>query len=309
MPTIWALPNFAGELFTADSINTPLLTMTGGLTGGFKSTNFEFPTASLYSFPAAAQPAITETASRTAPAASNVVRSQVTNVTQIHQEAIEVTYVKQSNGGRMSGLNTAGQVNNVQDEINWQIARKLEKIARDVEFSMVQGVYALAANAGQFSNTRGLRATTALAGGTVVNAGAVILSKALMDSLFLNMYNAGAVFKNLVLYVPGSVAQRLSAIYAYAPMDRQVGGVAIKQILTDFGPVGIVVSRFAVALEVLAIEVSVVAPVFQEVPGKGILFYEPLAKTGASESGQLFGQIGCDHGPAFMHGRMWNFTV
>ena len=128
--TIWALPNYAGELFTADSTNTPLLTMSGGLTGGLVTSNFEFPTASLYALPGAAQPSISETASRTAPttaASPNIVRSQVTNVCQIHQERAEVTYVKESNGGRMSGLNTVGQNNNVASEMDFQIARKLEK--------------------------------------------------------------------------------------------------------------------------------------------------------------------------------------
>jgi len=40
-----------------------------------------------------------------------------------------------------------------------------------------------------------------------------------------------------------------------------------------------------------------------------VLFYEPLSKTGASESGQIFGQIGLDHGPAFMHGVLSNVTA
>ena len=42
----------------------------------------------------------------------------------------------------MSGLNTAGQQNNVQStEKDWQIARKLEKIARDIEYTIINGVY------------------------------------------------------------------------------------------------------------------------------------------------------------------------
>lgn len=304
MPTIWALPNFAGELYTADAVNTPLLTMSGGLTGGLTTSNFEFPVASQYTLPAAAQPAITETASQTAPAVANVVRNQITNVCQIHHERVQVTYVKQSNQGRMAGLNTAGQANNVANEKDFQIARKLEKVARDVEFSFVQGIYALAANAGQANRTRGILATTALAGGTTVAAGGVALSLPLMQQLFLGMFNSGATFSNIVLYVNGTYKQQISALYGFAPTDRNVGGVNIKQLETDFGNVGIVVSRFAPANTVLAIEMSAVAPVFMEVPGKGVLFYEELAKTGASEDGQLFGQIGFDHGPSFLHGSL-----
>ena len=318
--TIWTLPNFAGELFTADAINTPFLSMIGGLTGGGKTTeNFEFPTSSEYAFPAAAQPNITETASLTAPVIQlpnvppqqneNFVRTQVTNVTQIFQEAILLSYVKLSNMGRMSGLNTAGQVNNVADELAWQQEQKLKKIARDVEFSFIQGVYNLAANQNQANRTRGMVAACALAGGTVQNGQGNQLSLPLMQALFLSMFNAGASFSNLVLYVGGALKQRISALYGFAPTDRNVGGVNIEQIETDFGPIGIVLSRFAPANTVLAIEVSVCAPVFQPVPDKGVLFYEPLSKTGASESGQIFGQIGLDHGPAFMHGMLGNVTA
>lgn len=107
--TTWNLPNYAGELFTADPTQTPLLSMIGGLTGGRQTDNFEFPTAVLYDFPAAAQPEISESASATAPAASHIARTQEKNVVQIHQEVIDLTYAKQSNNGRMSGLNTAGQ--------------------------------------------------------------------------------------------------------------------------------------------------------------------------------------------------------
>ena len=32
--TVWNLPNYAGDLFTADSTNTPILSAIGGLTGG-----------------------------------------------------------------------------------------------------------------------------------------------------------------------------------------------------------------------------------------------------------------------------------
>ena len=315
--TLWSLPNFAGELFTADAINTPFLSMIGGLTeGGLTTDNFEFPTASQYNFPAAQQPNISENASLAAPVVvapqvppvqnQNVVRNQITNVVQIFHEAISLSYVKQANMGRMSGLNTAGQANNVNDELAFQQARKLEKIARDVEFTFIQGVYALAANQAQANRTRGIIAAAGLAGGTVQNGLGVQLSLPLMQALFLAMYNAGAPFSNLVLYVGGALKQRISALYGFAPTDRNVGGVNIKQLETDFGNVGIVTSRFAPANTVVAIEVSVCAPVFQPVPKKGILFYEELAKQGAAENGQMFGQIGLDHGPAFAHGVLNN---
>ena len=44
--TTWNLPNYAGDLFTADAVNTPIFSAIGGMTGGVQTDNFEFPTDS-----------------------------------------------------------------------------------------------------------------------------------------------------------------------------------------------------------------------------------------------------------------------
>lgn len=298
--TIWNLPNYAGDLFTADAINTPILTAIGGLTGGIQTENFEFSTDSQYSLPEAAQPEITETASLTAPTANNIVRGQNTNVTQIFHESVSISYVKQSNRGRMSGLNTAGQQNNAPSEKDFQIARTLEKIARDIEYTIINGKYQKATEAGVANKTRGLLALCA--DNTTVAAGSKKLTKAYMQQLFKAMYDAGAIFQNMVLWTNSTQKQIITDIYSYAPTDRNIGGTNIKQIETDFGNIGIALNRFMPQDTVLASELSVIAPVFQPVPEKGNFFYEELAKKGAAEEGQIFGQFGLDHGPAFMHG-------
>ena len=66
MGTVWNLPNYAGELFCADAMQTPLLAMIGGLSGGRQTSNFEFPTAVLFDYPEAVQPAISEEAAAVA---------------------------------------------------------------------------------------------------------------------------------------------------------------------------------------------------------------------------------------------------
>lgn len=308
--TTWNLLNYAGELFTADALNTPILGAIGGMTGGVQTENFEFPTDSQYSLPAAAQPGITETASLAAPAAIGIVRGQNTNVTQIFHEKVSVSYVRESNRGRMSGLNTAGQQNNVQStERDWQIARALEKIARDIEYTIINGEYSKATTADVANKTRGMLALCAGAGGTTVPGGSAKLSKAKMQALFKAMYDAGAIFSNMVIWVNSYQKQIITDLYSYAPTDRNLGGTNIKQLETDFGNIGIGLNRFMPQDSVLASEMSVLAPVFQPVPGKGNFFYEELAKTGASEEGQIFGQFGLDHGPAFMHGSITGLTA
>ncbi|MEY8404874.1 hypothetical protein AALA54_16415, partial [Oscillospiraceae bacterium 44-34] len=98
------LPNFAGELFTASPTRTPFLSMIGGLSGGRKTDNDRFVTGQLYEFPEPAQPEISEQASETAPEATAITREQKYNVTQIFHETISITYAKQANRGKLSGL-------------------------------------------------------------------------------------------------------------------------------------------------------------------------------------------------------------
>ena len=309
--TIWNLPNYHGELFTADLEETPILSMLGGMTnGGMQTDDFEFATSSEYDYPSETQPAITETASLTAPTATEAVRSQVKNVAQIFQQAVSLSYEKLANRGRLSGINSQGNSNNLADELAWQINYNLKIIARNIEYTILNGAYQISTAANVANKTRGLLAACALSGGTEVAAGSVDLSKDLMQELFRTMFNNGAKFITPVIIVDALQKQRLSDIYAYAPESRNVGGYNIEQIVTDFGNIGVMKPhRFMPAGTLLLTEMSAVAPVFQPTPGKGNFFYEDLAKTGASENGQIFGKFGLDHGPAFAHGKITGLTT
>lgn len=302
------LPNYSGELFTADAETTPFLTMIGGLTdGGLETTNKEFSTASLYDYPTPAQPAISEQASTTAPAAKSYVRSQEKNITQIFQEKVSVTYRKMSNSGRLSGLNTAGARNNTASEKDFQIARALTKIARDAEHTFLNGQYASGATVNDADKTRGMFELCST-GNTIAAAGAT-LSKSLIQQLLRTMATNGAMFSDPVLFVNAFNKQIISDIYGYAPQDRNVGGVNIQQIETDFAKIGIVWDRFVPANSIGIFDLAYVAPVFQPVPDKGVLFYEELAKSGAAEEGHIYGEIGLDHGPSFLHGSITGLAV
>ena len=303
--TSWALPNYAGELFSADATQTPLLSMTGGLTGGRQTDNFEFPTAVLYDYPTADQPEISEQASATAPQATHALREQETNVVQIHQEVIDLSYVALSNLHRMSGLNTAGQEPAHGDERLFQLRHKLIKVARDVEHSFINGSYQKATSASEANRTRGLVELTQ--NNVSLDADGAPLTADLLRQLYREMADAGAYFNNMVLFLSAYQKQQLTEVYAKQmgmnlPLTRQVGGVNITEVETDFFNMGIVWNRFVPADTILIADVAHIAPVFQVVPGKGVLFTEELAKTGASEKLQLFGQIGLAHGAGFLHG-------
>lgn len=303
--TTWNLPNYAGELFTADPTQTPLLSMIGGLTGGKQTDNFEFPTAVLFDYPEAAQPSISESASATAPSASAIARTQESNVVQIHQEVIDLTYAKLSNGGRMSGINTAGQTANPADEKAWQIQQKLIKIARDVEYSFINGTFQKATSATVANKTRGMLELAATA--STVDASSTALTVDMIKALMLEMADNGAYFNNMILFAGAKQKQAITSLYEKQlgynqGAARNVGGMNVTEIETDFCKLGIVWDRFMPDDSILIADVAHIAPVFQAVPGKGVLFEEELAKVGASDRIQIYGQIGLAHGPAFLHG-------
>jgi hypothetical protein len=239
------------------------------------------------------------------------VREQETNVVQIHQEVVNLTYMKMSNSGSMSGLNST-MANSVEDEKAFQIHHKLVKIARDVEHSFINGVFNKATSAADANKTRGLIELTK--NGTTIDAEGGVLTKSMLDSLYRKMAEAGAYFDNMVMFLPAYQKQMVTDIYANqfnATMGTRetIGGVSIAQIETDFFRMGVVWDRFMPRDTILIADVAHIAPVFQAVPEKGVIFEEQLAKTGASDMIQIYSQIGLAHGPAFLHGSITNLAV
>ena len=305
MGTVFNLPNFAGQLYSSSPIITPFLNLIRG--NAVKTDNFQFAVGVEYAHEAASQPAISESASVTAPTAISYVRSQSTNVTQIFHEKVSVTYAKQSNSGRLSGINTAGAQNDAPNELDFQTARALEKMARDVEYTFLNGVYQLAGSSAQANKTRGMLE----AAGTVIDCNNAALTQDFLNAAYKAAFDAGADFTDMVLICNSAVKQYLSIIYNQQmgfnlPDSRNVGGVNLTTIETDFGALRIMLDRFMPANVLLGADISCIRPVEQDVPDKGNFFREPLSKTGAAEEYQIFGQMGLDHGPAWKHFKITN---
>jgi hypothetical protein len=196
----------------------------------------------------------------------------------------------------------------VSDEKAFQVDKKLKIISRDLNYVLHNGVYALAGSSAVANTTRGLLPAITDLSGAVVDAGSVTLTKDMVDSLLIAMFGNGASFDNMVILCGANIKVQISNLYAFAPQDRNIGGVNIKQIETDFGNVMVGLDADVPANTLGCYDLSPLSLVFQTVPEKGNLFYEELAKTGASEKGQVFGIIGFDHGPGFLHGRINNIA-
>lgn len=152
--TTYNLPNYTGLLFGLTPEVTPFFSAIGGLSGGGQTTAtaFEWET---YDLRDASQPENVEGA--TAPTASGRARANVSNVVQIHQEKVSISYSKLAATGLKAGINNA-DANPVQNELDWQVAVMLKQMVRDIEYSFLRGVYQAPANNSTGRKTRGLLA-------------------------------------------------------------------------------------------------------------------------------------------------------
>jgi hypothetical protein len=92
----------------------------------------------------------------------------------------------------------------------------------------------------------------------------------------------------------------------YQETNRNVGGVNLQVIETDFGPLNIMVDTAMPADTLVFVSLEDCAPVILEIPGRGFLFVEPLAKTGSSERAQIYGEVGLKYGNERKHAKITN---
>ena len=302
--TSFGVLNYSGMLFNRGNTRTPLSSMIGGKA---KTTNHvEFVIGQEYTGGGAgAQPEISETASLAAPDASVATRSQSTNVTQIFMESVGISYAKQSNMGTLSGVNIQGQQANPVNELDFQVAVKMQKVARDIEYTFINGVYNKATKDSESNKTRGL--VNAISSNTKA-MGNKPLGLWDIAEMLKKVYESNAPTQNLVLWCDAITMFQINADavnngLTVIPASREINGIALSSVVTPLGVVYLYLGECLPAGTALLLNLDVIAPVYQPVPGKGNFFLEPLAKTGAGEKYQLFGQLGLDHGPEWYHGK------
>ena len=299
------LPNYVGELFNVTPNDTPFLSAIGGMTGGKSVTSKQF-TWQTVDNAAAAQTAVVEGAD---PVYAERTRSEVTNVTQIMQYGVNVSYTKQAATGNLSGQSIIGN-QPVQDELAFQLDMAMKRAARDIEFSFLQGTYVADTDISTARKTRGLLEAIST---NEVAAAAAALDQAKVEDALKQMADSGAPFEMPVIMANSFQKQKLSSIYSsalsLAPRDRNIGGVNITTIETDFGEVGIVYDRHLPADDVIIVDLAFCKPVFLDIPGKGHFFVEPLAQSGAAYKFQVYGEIGLEYGPEQFHAKITNLST
>ncbi|MGH3437090.1 MAG: SU10 major capsid protein [Sciscionella sp.] len=307
--TTYNLPNYHGELFTVSPTETPFLAAIGGLNAAkpVASTTFEWQTIDRRA--SSVNNAAEEGAA--APAGAERSRSNLTNVLEIHHSAIEVSYTKLAAQGNFAGANIAAESSDVVlNELTIQTMAELESMAVDIEQSFLSGTLNVPTDNTTARKTQGV---LGVAGTVSDNAAAPGTPRAVSSDIvnvhLQKMFGAGAKLpQNTTVFLCGA-GQKVALQDAYAQAtlnaptrDRSVGGVNIETLVTPFGTFGVMLDRWMPDGEIAVVDLSVCYPTFLNIPGKGLLFTEELARVGSSRKFQLYGEIGLEYGPTNAHG-------
>lgn len=316
--TTYNLPNYHGELFTVAVTQTPFLSAIGGINGSksVRSTRWEWQTWGRRSS-SAGNVALE---GQDAPASTAQSKGNVYNVTEIHHSSIELTYSKMAATSQYSGVNVGPEWDDqMDDEYQRQIDAELQSMGVDIDMSFLSGTRQDPADNGSVRRTQGILG--AITTNVSANGGAKRdLSPVIVNQMLKSMRLAGAPLAPGVNDQNGNPAprtvflcgsdQKLNITNVYAAQSQlsapvrsmTVAGMAIDSIVTPFGTFGILEDPHMPDGQIAIVDLAVCVPVFTEIPGKGVLFTEPLAKTGAKEKEQIYGEIGLQYGPEKFHG-------
>lgn len=298
-------PNYSGALYTKSNIETPFLNAIGA---PLYTSSVEFVTSQDYALEAPSQPEISEVQSVKGVDATFITRTQETNVTQIFQEAVSVSYAKQSNMGTLSGINITGQRADPTDELQFQKAAKMRKIANSIEYTFINGVYNKATADDVANKTRGILSAITTNAITETNKVGASIMRSAINSLLKKMYDSGVSPDGDTVFVNSAIAAAITEAFTGSnslyPNGVTTAGAAIRGLMTDFGTVNIILARTIPQNVLLCAKTEAIHPVEQITPNKGNFFYEDKPSTGAAYNGMIFGQIGLDYGVEYLHGKV-----
>lgn len=311
---------YLGQLFQTTRRPNTILRLLGGIQGGIQTcTGIEFPIGVFFDLRTPAQPANLEGAA--APTSQYRTLTQSTNVVQIFHEAVNASYLGMSDG-TMSGpvaIPIGGVQGNPIDPRDpaWQVMAALETVAQDLNYSLLRGTYAKPADPSATAlKTRGI--LTAIT--TNINdQSATVISGTDPRAQIRGFVNATMLLiiaqsgfnpdGNWTLVADATTYGNIIGAYEgltsnQTEFSREVAGMKIRQVYTRYGILNLALEPDMPANTAMISNLTVAGIVGLEVPGKGILFEEALAKTGSSDQSQIYGQLGCDHGPEWCHGKL-----
>ena len=320
--------NFTGELFKVTPHRTPLLSASGGLTGGkaIQSTFFQFQTVDN-----AVVSSVTPGSEGGAPNFNGRSRSAIQGVLEIFHEAVQVTFTAQAAYGEIVPFDLAANYKNsidklslegtnpINDEMAAQLELVLELVAKKAEFQAFNGAFSDGTSSDR--QMRGINQHMDLSGGNIyfndtAGNGSGTDQKIHWDTVagaMKKLYDAGAPLREPVLFISPAMLLDLNKELVnptvsgaltggILPRDRNVGGVDIDTIVTPFGAMGLALSDYLPANKAFIVDMAYVTPIFLNVPGKGTVFIRDLDQGDNARMGKaVYMEMGYDFGPPQYH--------
>jgi hypothetical protein len=314
----WNVPNLNGaQILSFSALDYPFLSR---LSGVKVAQSHEFAMSAQYALETFSAAGVPESTSVTAPTPVAYERTNETNYVQTQHAAVSVTYDKLASNNRLrfSEVSTSGYAytgdplqNAIADELAFQVSRVQEQLYGNLETALMTGTKTQSTSASVAWATGGIETLVTT---NRINASSAQLTKPLLDQLLRTMFAAGSKFKRMVLFANAYQRYKLSEIYSFVAPSNTSGGGTVGSIITDYGTVDIVPTRFATTSVLSLMDMSYCSLVKQAVPGKvympdGLYFMEELAKTGASERYQIFGNNGLDIGAEKLHGQIYGLAT
>jgi hypothetical protein len=335
------------------------------------------------------------------PTAQHRTRTNVVNVMQIIHEGVEISDTKQGAFGQIADGSMAhpdvvatSQGNPVTSELDWQVERSLRQVARDMEYTIINGALtdpstdsvnrqtrglleAISTNSVDFKSAELPTATgsssddtiassahglsngdkvqfTALTGGTgislnttyyVINAatntfqistkanGAAVtfadfsaadvyevfdLTQAQVLGLLQTVYDAGGITEEetAALVVNSWNKRKLSEVFlsnasgtGFRQNSRNIAGVSVETIQTDFGNLNVILDRHMPAYQVMVVSLDQCRIGWLDRPNLPRLAVESLARAGLSQRVQISGEWGLMYGNELAHGKIVNTST
>jgi hypothetical protein len=143
----------------------------------------------------------------------------------------------------------------------------------------------------------------------VYKATALTIDK--FNTLLQAIFDGGGLSEQetATILVNSGLKVELSGLYAnaygkFTETSRNVGGVNLTTLVTDFGVLNVMLDRQMPQGTLAVASLEQCRPVYLEVPSRGHFFAEPLAKTGATDRTQIYGEAGLEYGSQLAHGKL-----
>lgn len=301
--------NVIGQIFSTGSARNTgqFLAAIGGLNGARRVKSQSFDMGTYYSLDTATQNVISENTSLSAGTPRFYARTPKANVVQVSKYDIAVSDLREAANWQVASTTHLGDVVET-SEFDRAASNSMDQLRADWEFACLQGTYVARSTVATDVAMGGLVDSTIGISTNSVNASSAALDITMIEELLATMAENGSPMSNLAIVVPPGYMDDISTLYGFAPQDRNVGGVAIKQIYSDFGEIGIIWTNAAPANNLIICDLTYCRPVV--LPHKGgidVLMKEYMDGSSA-EKGYVEGFIGVDFFHESYHGKIYGIA-